>query len=114
MATGTLKTVKNIQGDWTCLTLDCGIKICYSGKYYGNVGITNTEGSLYWATFSKSLPSNFFTQYPCVHCQCEVASGWATYLVLNPSSSTSVLNGWFYTDKSVTVNPYVHIFCIGV
>ena len=43
-----------------------------------------------------------------------VADAMTTLLVLNPSSSASVLNDWFYTNMSKTINPYLHIFCIGV
>ena len=68
MAAGALKTTKQIIEDWTCLTLDCGIKIAYFRGRYGNTDITNAEGSLYWSSFSKSLPTNFFSQYPCVQC----------------------------------------------
>lgn len=114
MATGALKTTKQIIEDWTCLTLDCGIKIAYFRGRYGNTAITNTEGSLYWAGFSKSLPTNFFSQYPCIQCQCEVEGGYALSLVLNPNNNNSQLSGWFYTNVSKTVNPYLHIFCIGV
>ena len=38
--------------------------------------ITRSEDSLYWASFSKALPAGFFSEYPCVQCQCEVESGW--------------------------------------
>ena len=114
MAAGALKTTKQIIEDWTCLTLDCGIKIAYFRGRYGNTDITNAEGSLYWSSFSKSLPTNFFSQYPCVQCQCEVEGGYALSLTLNPSSNNSQLSGWFYTNVSKTVNPYLHIFCIGV
>ena len=56
LATGALKTTKQIIEDWTCLTLDCGIKIAYFKGRYGNTDITNAEGSLYFGGFSKSLP----------------------------------------------------------
>lgn len=113
-ATGALKTIKQTIGDWICLTLDCGIKIAYFKGRYGSIAITGQEGSHFWANFSKSLPSNFFSQYPCIQCQCEVESGYNLQLVLSPSSNTSQLIGWFYTSLSVTANPYIHIFCIGV
>lgn len=113
-ALSALKTTKITLGDWTCLTLDCGIKMCFFKGRYGNTAITSSEGSLYWGSFSKALPAGFFTAYPCVQCQCEVESGWALQLVLNPNSSANTLNGWFYTNQSKTVNPYIHIFCIGV
>ena len=46
--------------------------------------------------------------------QWEVSGGYGAYLVLSTNSNTSQLIGWFYTDVSQTVNPYLHIFCIGV
>lgn len=61
-----LKTTKITSGDWTCITLDCGIKICFFRGRYGNTDITRSEGSLYWASFSKALPDGFFSEYPCV------------------------------------------------
>ena len=109
-----LQTTKITSGDWTCITLDCGIKMCFFRGRYGNTAITRSEGSLYWGYFSKALPAGFFSEHPCVQCQCEVDSGWALQLVLNPNSSTSTLNGWFYTSQPRTVNPYIHIFCIGI
>lgn len=109
-----LQTTKITSGDWTCITLDCGIKMCFFRERYGNTDITRSEDSLYWASFSKALPAGFFSEYPCVQCQCEVESGWGLQLVLNPNSSISTLNGWFYTNQSKTVNPYIHIFCIGI
>ena len=114
MATGALKTTKQIIEDWTCLTLDCGIKIAYFKGRYGNIDITRAEGTLYWAGFSKAMPTNFFSQHPCIQCQCEVEGGYALSLVLNPSSNNSQLSGWFFTDLPKTINPYLHIFCIGV
>lgn len=113
-ATGALKTIKQTIGDWTCLTLDCGIKIAYFRGRYGNTDITRAEGSLYWGSFSKAMPPNFFSSYPCIQCQCEVEAGYALSLVLSPSSNNSQLSGWFYTNVSQTLNPYLHIFCIGV
>lgn len=114
MATGALKTIKQTIGDWICLTLDCGIKIAYFKGRYGNTDITRAEGSIYYAYFSKAMPPNFFSSYPCIQFQCEVEGGYALSLVLNPNSNTSQLSGWFYANVSKTVNPYLHIFCIGV
>lgn len=55
-----LKTTKITSGDWTCITLDCGIKMCFFKGQYGNTDITRSEGSLYWASFSKALPARLF------------------------------------------------------
>ena len=104
-----------IIDDWRCITLDCGIKIATFHGRYGSTAITGAEGSLFWASFSKKMPSEFFSVYPAVFTQCEVESGYALHLVLDPKTSDKdKVYGWFYTNKSYTCNPYIHIFCIGV
>lgn len=57
----------------------------------------------------------FFSSYPCVLTQCEVEGGYALQLILNvDASNQSELVGWFYTSISRMLNPYLHLFCIGV
>ena len=105
---------KKTIGKWTCLLIG-NIKIAYYNGRYGNLDINKSEGSLFWNSFSFDMPSNFFSSYPCVQTQCELESGYAIQLVLNPNSSKDKLNGWFYTNLSRTsVNPYIHLLCIGV
>lgn len=85
----------------------------YNGRY-GSLDINRSEGSLFWNSFSFDMPSGFFSAYPCVQTQCEMESGYAINLVLNPGSSKDKLVGWFYTNLSKTgVNPYIHLLCIG-
>lgn len=109
-----LKTNKETIDGWNCLTLECGIKIAYYHGDYGSTSITNAEGALFYANFSKNLPSGFFTLFPTVLTQCELNNGYGLYITLSSNSNKNTLTGWFFTDISCTGNPYVHIVCIGV
>lgn len=109
-----VKIKHEVIGDWNCLTLDCGIKIATFHGRYGNTKISSAEGALYWENFSKNMPTGFFGDYPTVITQCEVESGYGLYITLDTrTSNKDTLCGWFYTDKPITCNPHIHIFCIG-
>lgn len=110
-----IKSKMEIIDGWRCITLDCGIKIATFHERYGSTAITSAEGSLFWASFSKKMPSGFFSAYPAVSTQCEVEGGYGLHLVLDVNTSDKdKVQGWFYTNKSYTCNPYIHIICIGV
>lgn len=100
---------------WTCLTLDCGVKVAYYYGNYGNVSIDKSEGNLYWKGFAMDMPSGFFTAFPAVLTQCEVTGGYGLYLALDSNNTLDKLNGWFYANTSLTnVKPNVCLLCLGV
>ena len=99
---------------WTCLTLACGVKVAYYQGDYGTVNITSAEGALYWAEFSKALPTEFFSAFPCVNIQCELRTGYGLYCTTNPQRTLQKISGWFYANSKVqNANPYIYIICIG-